>query len=804
MYELNEANTEYELIEPKLKESDWGPGATTEGSLKKQFKLTDGKLIGNGRRKPPKWADYALIYKNKVLGILEAKANYKYYTDGVAQAIDYAKRRDIRFAFSSNGVKIRQIDLYTNEQKDIDRYPTPQELYEMTFGSRTKPSGIDWQAEFDSIDFADFRGKYQPRYYQAVAVERTLKAIAEGQKRLLLTMATGTGKTATAFHICWKLFDAKWNAEGETKRTPNILFLADRNILANQAMTSFSSSVFEENALARITPAEIRKKGGVPKNANIFFTIFQTFLSGDYEETEDGEVEKYEPFYGEYSRDYFDFIIIDECHRAGAKNGSTWRKIMDYFDSAVQLGLTATPKRKVNADTYKYFGEPLYEYSLKQGIEDGFLSPFKVVQMTSTMDDYTYDEMDKVLSGEIEEGKTYKSTEINRKLFIRERERSRVRELLNMIGTQEKTIVFCSIQKHAAMIRDLINEEAPVKDPLYCVRVTADDGQLGEDYLKTFQNDEKIIPTVLTTSFKLSTGVDAPDVKNIVLMRPVNSIIEFKQIVGRGTRVAEGKDYFTIYDFEKAHLNFKDSEWDGPPQPPGEPRPEREPCDVCGQVRCVCATDPPPPCEICGSSPCICEKPIYEPIEIKLSDNSIRSIEYKKVHRFYDSSGKPISIEEYIEKTYGKLSKLFANEQELRKIWSDPDTRAALLQTLENADLPKEELIQLMEVISNEKTDLFDLFLFIANNKPTKPRIARAENVEANLDNYSPNQQEFIKFVLNQYIQLGYDQLNRDKLMEIIKLKYGSLDDAKRELGSTEQIMQTFKDFQKYLYKELY
>ena len=403
-----------------------------------------------------------------------------------------------------------------------------------------------------------------------------LEAIAAGQDRILLTLATGTGKTFIAFQLAWKLFQSRWNLadwkrEAEPTRRPRILFLADRNILADQAYNAFSA--FPEDALVRIDPEIIRKKGRVPKNGNIFFTIFQTFMTGRDAAGQPA------PSFGDYPPDFFDFIVIDECHRGGANDEGNWRAILNYFAPAVQLGLTATPKRQANADTYAYFGEPVYIYSLKDGINDGFLTPFKVQQIATTLDDYVYTSDDEVIEGEVEEGRRYTESDFNRIIEIAARERYRVKLFMDMIDQSQKTLVFCATQDHAGAVRDLVNQMKTSKEPNYCVRVTARDGALGDQFLRTFQDNEKTIPTILTTSQKLSTGVDARNVRNIVLMRPINSMIEFKQIIGRGTRLFDGKDYFTIYDFVKAYEHFSDPEWDGEPMEPVAPpvrvRPER-------------------------------------------------------------------------------------------------------------------------------------------------------------------------------------------------------------------------------------
>ena len=516
------------------------------------------------------------------------------------------------------------------------------------------------------------------RYYQDIAIERALEAIAKGQNRILLALATGTGKTFIAFQIAWKLFHSRWNRSGQPTRRPRILFLADRNILADQAYNAFSA--FPEDALVRIAPEDIRKKGKVPKNGSLFFTIFQTFMSGP---PKDGNPS---PYFGEYPPDFFDFIVIDECHRGGANDESNWRGIMEYFAPAVQLGLTATPKRNENADTYRYFGEPVYIYSLKDGINDGFLTPFKVRQIQTTLDDYVYTPDDQVVEGEIEAGKRYTEPDFNKIIEIKEREAYRVKLFMDQINQNEKTLVFCATQIHALAVRDLINQLKTGSDPNYCHRVTANDGALGEQYLRDFQDNEKTIPTILTTSQKLSTGVDARNIRNIVLMRPIKSMIEFKQIIGRGTRLFDGKDYFTIYDFVKAHLHFNDPEWDGEPIEP-EPCPNcgarpcvcetkaPKPCPVCGQQPCVC---PPEPCPKCGQRPCVCKRKA----KVKLADGKERTIQHMMCTTFWHPDGTPLSAQQFMEALFGKLPEFFKDEAELRAIWVAPDTRVKLLQGL--------------------------------------------------------------------------------------------------------------------------
>ena len=491
---MNEAETRAELIDPALRDAGWGVVAD---SRVRRETICPGRIEGAGRRGQPEIADYVLTFRNHKLAVIEAKPRDRPDTEGVGQAKAYAEKLQARFAYSTNGRSIYQIDMETGAEGYVQRYPAPDELWAKVF---EKPNA--WRDRFAAIPFEERGGTWQTRYYQHNAIENALEAIAAGKQRILLTLATGTGKTAIAFQIAWALFQSRWNLSREPTRRPRILFLADRNILADQAYNAFSA--FPEDALARIKPEEIRKKGRVPKNASIFFTIFQTFMSGT---GEDGEPA---PYFGDYPPDFFDFIIIDECHRGGANDESNWRGILDYFAPAVQLGLTATPKRRDNVDTYAYFGEPVYTYSLKEGINDGFLTPFKVKQIATTLDDYVYTPDDKVIEGEIEEGKRYREPQFNRTIEIEERERYRVKLFMDQIDQREKSLVFCATQGHALLVRDLINQMKASDDPNYCVRVTADDGERGEQWLRTFQDNEKSIPTILTTSQKLSTGVDAP------------------------------------------------------------------------------------------------------------------------------------------------------------------------------------------------------------------------------------------------------------------------------------------------------
>jgi len=887
---MNEAETRAELIDPQLTSKGWG--VVESSRVLREYHITDGKIQANGVRGARLKADYVLEYKGVKLAIIEAKSSEYSVGEGVQQAKDYADKLSLKMTYATNGREIYQIDMLLGVEELVSQYPTPDELWNIIFEEQNL-----WRDKFNNIPFEDKGGTWQPRYYQEIAVNRVLEAIADNDDRILLTLATGTGKTAIAFQIAWKLYQTRWNLQGDAGRRPRILFLADRNILANQAFNAFSA--FPEDALVRIDPKEIRKKGDVPKNGNIFFTIFQTFMTGGstsspttmnedksviFDEIEindtangfmyilqcsdgsfytgstynlskrlqqhkNGEGAEYtklhlpvklvyyetfttinlaferekqiqkwskkkkialikgditslkslskkivpepvEGYFGDYPEDYFDFIIIDECHRGGANDEGNWRAILEYFSPAVQLGLTATPKREANADTYRYFGEPVYTYSLKEGINDGFLTPFKVKRVQTTLDDYVYTSDDEIVEGEIEEGKIYTEEDFNRVIEIKAREEYRVSKFMELIDQDQKTIVFCANQEHAAAVRDLINQQKISTNPNYCVRVTANDGAIGEDYLKEFQDNEKTIPTVLTTSQKLSTGVDARNIRNIVLMRPIKSMIEFKQIIGRGTRLFDGKEFFTIYDFVDAYQLFLDPTWDGEPieaEPP-QPKPYR-PINT-------------------GAVPKVKEdsegsKPVKQKIKIKLRDGKEREIQSMISTSFWDAGGRPVSAEEFMHSLFGELPKLLGTEEELRTIWSSPITRRKFLQKLDEAGFSRDKLKTLQQLVDAENSDLFDVleYVFTGDTKPIPRQMRVAQSQEDILENLTEPQRQFIQFVLDKYIQSGFEELDQAKLAILLQNKFHSLEDAQESLGTVDGIIDLFIGFQKYLYK---
>ena len=772
---MNEAETRAELLDPKLKACGWG---VVDGSkILREYHITAGRIQTGGVRAKKLTADYVLVYKGIKLAVIEAKSDKQEVGEGVAQAKQYAEKLRTDTTYSANGREIYSICMKTGTEGLVDNFLTPDELWNKTFAEQNQ-----WRDKFSSIPYEDVGGTKATRYYQEIAINNVMAAIADNKQRILLTLATGTGKTFIAFQIAWKLFQTRWNLKRDGSRRPRILFLADRNILADQAYNAFSA--FPEDALVRIKPNEIKKSGKVPTNGSIFFTIFQTFMSGSDAEG------KPSPYFGEYPADYFDFIVIDECHRGGANDESNWREIMEYFSPAVQLGLTATPKRNDNIDTYRYFGEPVYIYSLKEGINDGYLTPFKVKRIKTTLDDYIYTSDDQIIEGEVEEGRLYIEPDFNRIIEIKAREAKRVQIYMDDANQKEKAIVFCATQDHAAAIRDLVNQCKESKDTNYCVRVTANDGAIGDQFLREFQDNQKTIPTILTTSQKLSTGVDARNIRNIVLLRPVNSIIEFKQIIGRGTRLFDGKEFFTIYDFVDAYHHFADPEWDGEPEEPettGDDKPK-------GPYK---PKEPEDPQVKDGES----ERRIKA--KIKLKDGKEREIRHIISTSFWSADGTPISAEEFLHSLFGTLPDFFKSEEELRLLWSDPLTRKTLLEKLDEAGFGREELTTLQKLIDAEKSDLFDVLEYVFNSdiKPItrEARVAAAQATIFALLN--DKQKEFIEFVLSKYIETGVEELDQEKLPILLTSKYQSFEDAGEVLGDLTKVKDLFIEFQKYLYE---
>ena len=803
---MNESQTRLEKIDPALHAKGWGAVPSSRILTEQNAYTIAPGPVERIRRSKPKKADYVLEYRNRKLAVIEAKGDEHDVADGVAQAKEYAAMLQVRFAYSTNGNKLWAIDMGVQDAEGhyivpstegpADAFPTPQELWQMTY-----PDNNALRDQLLSAPFCRTASR-QPRYYQEVAVRNVLAAIAGSQRRILLTMATGTGKTYTAFQICWILYQSHWNLRGSSTSQPRILFIADRNLLANQARNDFDQ--FAEDSMERITPDTLHcNHDHVPTSRNLYFSIFQTLMS----QTPDGT-----PFYKQYPQAFFDLVIIDECHRGGANDESQWRELMEWFAPAVQLGMTATPRRAANANTYRYFGEPVYTYSLKQGIADGFLTPFRVQISESNIDDYQYAEGDDVESGEVDPDRTYTEQDFyHGNIEIRERDEHRVQELLAHIEPDDKTIVFCATQQHAAIVRDMINQHKRRPDSNYCVRITADDGEEGERMLRQFQDNGRLRPTILTTSQKLSTGVDARNVRNIVLMRPVSNIVEFKQILGRGTRLFEGKYYFTLYDFVGAHRAFIDQEWDGDYH-----------CPVCGNDPCTCHQRPrpkpypdpddgnggssvhePTPCPVCGNDPCTCSggKP-KKKVVVHLS--AVRTLELQTdwTEKF-QMGDELVTIDELIRQLFGRLPQFFDSEEDLRQQWARPDTRAALLGQLEREGFAEEKLDMVRHVLCMDDCDLFDVLAFLAYKTTPMERARRVELVRQDYAaTLNQKQQQFCDLIMTHYIRRGFKELAMENLKDFIRIQFGTPFNATQELGWTpNEINTAYLEVQRRLYQ---
>ena len=791
-YNDNEAQVRYDKIDPHLRETGW---ETKDGvKVFVEFKINKGQIQLGGSYGERKKVDYLLTKNGANLAVIEAKSIKESYLDGVGQAKEYARLLDVRFTYASDGDNYYQIDMLTGEEKLVDKLPSPDELWNLTFSLAT-----NWEMEFRKVPLKLHAEEKSFRYYQKVAVERSMKAIAEGKKRILLTLATGTGKTFLAFQVAWKLYQTNWNNGEQSGSKPRILFLADRNILADQAFNAFDA--FDDSELKRISIKSIRKNNGrPPTSGSIFFTIFQTFMTGGDEELEDDEFTSVKTF-EEYPPDFFDVIIVDECHRGGANDESTWRGILEYFEPAVQIGLTATPKRDANVDTYAYFGEPIYEYSLKEGIDDGYLTPYRVKRITDRYEEYIFhpNSGDEILQGDPQPGQVFKRTDFNRRIEIKEREEYRVKTLLSEINLDDKTLIFCVTQRHAGLVRDLINQNKLSEDPDYCHRVTADDKDLGEFHLRNFQDNSKKVPTILTTSRKLSTGVDARNVRNIVLLKEVKNMVEFKQIIGRGTRLYKGKNYFTIYDFETNHEKFQDEEWDG------------QPVEDLGMIVCGGPDNEPEIDNDIEIEPTDIDIPIEteeDPkIIIKLSDTKVFEMEHTTQEFFYSKQNILISAEEFIQELFNtcQLPEVIGSEEKLKELWSSPEDRNLLLEKLKEFGFEKDTIREIGRLINTANADIYDILEFIAFNSlnlnnPMSRELRVEKTKEKILEGLNEEQTKFIEFLLERYEDECIESIEEGNLSTLLNLKYNSIVKAEDLLGEINSIKNLFINFQKNLY----
>ena len=780
----SESDTRVKLIDPALHEQ-----GRNESQIEREYSFTDGRILPGGKRWTPKYVDYLLKDYGLNLAIVEAKKEDLPPTEWLEQVKWYGKSLGVRWVYTSNGHEIYERDMNEWTWKYIDKYPTPSELYERyTDESAILRQQILW------IPYYQDSNK-RPRYYQDLAIQRVLSAIAKWRQRILLTMATGTGKTYVAFQIVYKLLQAKWNKEWANRR-PRILFLADRNVLIKQAINTFNPI---EKDCKWIRGVEIKKAlWQVPTNGNVFFAIYQAIISWSDEDADSGITEEtwFTEYYKQYDPDFFDLVIIDECHRWWAKqDGNRW-EILKYFSSAVQLWMTATPKRQDNNNTYRYFGNPVYEYSLKEWINDWFLSPYKVKRIRTNLDELVIDSDVTVVRWEAKK-EFYKLEDFDREIVVPERRKLVAQEILKQINKDDKTIVFCVDQEHAAGMRDAINEFKEVKDNDYCVRITSNEWEIWRMYLERFQDNDKTIPTIVTSSQMLTTWVDARNVRNIVLCRNITSMTEFKQIIGRWTRVFDGKDYFTIIDFTWASELFYDEDWDWPNMDE-EVDEGQWWYDEEGQ------TDKPT--KPSGWRPDDESEWIKPKLVVRL--NNARELKIIDVDvRYIDWTGKPMGSKEYLEMLVGKLPELYADENQLRELWSDPKTREDLLKELDKIWLDKEHFEVLKRMFSAPDSDLFDILTHLSFGEEMKTKEERAQHVLGqwtveSIQNLTAR--NFVEYLLRYYAEHGSTEIVQSKLWDLIKLfskNKRSIIDFTKALWGPEALTEMWKNVQWELFK---
>lgn len=780
---MNEAQTRKDLIDPALRAAGWEDAPAT---IAVEQVVAPGRIEHDGRSHKPLFADYVLMYEGRRIAVVEAKSTEKSVDAGEAQARYYAEALGVRFAYSTNGIKVRSFDLVTGKTSyfEIEAFPNPVVLMELLERTDTD---TPLEKVCRQIPFLP-----RARYYQERAVEAVIKAFGNGQKNALITLATGTGKTFIAYQLVKKLVEAKWCRTSIGVRKPRILFLADRNILADQAKESF---IFSQNECYRLDAGS----DNPPLDRTVYFTLYQTLL-GVSESDEDSAGETVcEVKFKKFAPDFFDLVIIDECHRGGANDESTWRTVLDYFKSASHLGLTATPKCDVNGSTYAYFGEPVYTYSLKKGIADGFLTPYRVKVFDSTLRNYVYETGDIIeRPEEIDVGRVYENDNLEREhILIEARDQHFVEELFKVMPRDRKALVFCVTQEHAARIARLIREEAKtygIYAPHYCERVTAEDGAIGEQYLKEFRNNENEVPTILTTSQKLSTGVDACNVRSIVLMKEVKSMVEFKQIVGRGTRLCDGKAYFTIYDFTGATKKFRDPGWDG-----------EDVCGRCGKNPCECTgggKGPMPeakPCPVCGCKPCICKKPEQQPNKVTLSSGRVIVSRWKE-HVIFDNQ--MLSVTEFLNRFAVAVRRATQTPELLKACWADMAKRKEFIEALEIVGFTPDSLREIQKNTGHEAHDILDVMLDIAYDVEPITRTLRAELAEKKFADLTDEGHKLLKVMLENYVHDDVWTLTAESFRDLLLQRYTTLGGACRSIGfgSIPEAMAFYAELQKEIY----
>jgi type I restriction enzyme R subunit len=793
---MTEADTCRELVTPKLVDAGWGGEPHVIGE---QRTFTNGRIIVTGgrvRRGKQKRADYLLYYRRDFpLAVVEAKELGLPAETGVQQAKEYAEILGLKFAYATNGHRIIEIDYITGTEREVERFATPAELWRRLTAATALP---DPATSHLLEPFNLVSGKV-PRYYQLIAINRVIEAILQGQRRVLATLATGTGKTCVAFQLCWKLWNSRWNRTGEYRR-PKILFLADRNFLVDDPMAKM---------FAPFGDARHKIAGGdVSQSRDMYFGIYQALSTAN------------EEVFRQYRPDFFDLIIIDECHRGSSRHDSNWRAVLDYFASAVQFGMTATPLREESRDSYEYFGNPVYTYSLRKGIEDGFLAPYRVHRVITTVDAAGWrpsrNEIDRF--GRPVPDDEYQTKDFERVVALRARTKAIAKHLSDFLkGTDRfaKTIVFCVDQEHAAEMRqELVNLNSDLvkQYPDYVCRVTADEAAIGLTHLAHFQDVDKPTPVILTTSQLLTTGVDAEMVKNVVLARVVGSRSEFKQIIGRGTRlkVDYGKEYFNIIDFTgTATQHFADPDFDGDPV-----RIEEVTIDDAGETLGSVVETPPgvqeAPADYLldtteageGQGEILTEPP-PEPRKFYVDGGDVEVIG----HLIYDldTDGKKLQVVKYTEYSGRTVRTLYPTRDALQSAWANPDTRAEVLRELTERGISFEELAASAD---QPDADPFDLLCHLAWNAPLLTRRQRAEQARRSAQDlfaqYGESAREILTLLLDKYVERGIIQFSA--LSELMKVqpfdRFGSPSEiAMRHFGGIKPFREAVSRLQTALYQ---
>lgn len=783
----NEADTCRKFVVPKLQAAGWD---NDPRSIAEQRTVTDGRVIPVGKgfvRKPPKRVDYLLRYtRDFPLAVVEAKASYKSAADAVQQARTYAEMLGLKFAYATNGKDIIEIDYFLGTETRVPDFPRPEDLWRRyQAGSRiTAPA----QVEHLLTPYNTVGGK-TPRYYQQIAINRTVEAILGGKRRLLLTMATGTGKTTVAFQICWKLWSSRWNATGE-HRKPRILFLADRNILIDDPKDKDFSPFGD--ARHKI------ESGEIIKSREMYFAIYQALA----------EDERRAGLFRDYPPDFFDLVIVDECHRGSARDDSSWRVILEHFKPAYQLGMTATPLRQESRDTYLYFGNPLYVYSLRQGIDDGFLAPYRVHRVVTQWDAAGWrpstDERDRY--GRAIPDDEYQTKDFERVIALRARTQAIARHLTDFLKANDrfaKTIVFCVDQEHASEMREALvnlNADLVAQHPDYVCRVTADEGAIGRGHLSNFQDLEKKTPVILTSSQLLTTGVDAPTCKNVVLARIVGSMSEFKQIIGRGTRLRDdyGKLWFNILDYTgSATRMFADPEFDGDPVLVTEDQVDDEGNTTAVTDTVFAVAEESGVYEPAG----IIEPPGDEAPRKFYFDGGQVEIVAHLVHEI-DPSGRQLRVVRYTDYAAESVRSLAPTSADLRSRWSNATQRAEIIAALSERGI---DFALLSEQTGQFEADPFDLLCHLAFNAPLRSRRERAQRLKSERKDYfekfSPEARQILDELLEKYAEHGDAQFVLPDVLKVPPIStHGQPAEIIKLFGGAEQLRQAVNDLQGLLY----